>query len=403
LAEPDVFLSTEVRLHLGGDGRYHAEHNAAQLDKWAPYVRAFGRISIVARTSTTVSSDVDVCTQANDESVLVAPIPDYRGLGQLVARLPRTVRAVWRIGDRESVFIGRLPEPLSLLLFLRSRFLRARYVSLVVADPAQLALTLWNRPGRRLAASALAAITRHCVRKSSAVVYVTQRWLQEQYPATDGTPTLARSNVALGPDAFAPEPRAYGTSQSRRFRLVTIGTLATRTKGVDLLCRAVARLRAEGLDVCLDVIGGGVAIEELKALADDLGVSSAVRFLGHLNDAAEIREFLDTADVYVSASRAEGLPRATIEAMARALPVVSTRAGGSAELVDEHYLVDIDDLPGFIRTLDRVVRDSAELERLSQRSLRVAKEVSALAGQDRLSDFLRSAIRECAPPSPVDG
>ena len=319
----------------------------------------------------------------------MAPIPDYRGFAALVANLPRILRAVWTIGDRESVFIGRLPEPVSLLLFLRARFLRARFISLVVADPAQLALVLWNRPGRHQAASVLAAITRHCVRKSAAVVYVTQRWLQELYPAAAGTPTLARSNVTFGSDAFVVNSRTYGPRESMRCRLVTVGTLATRTKGVDLLCQAVARLRAEGLDISLDVVGGGAVIDELKDLANDLGVSSVIRFLGYLDDPGQMREFLDEADVYVSASRAEGLPRATIEAMARALPVVSTRAGGSAEIVDDRCLVDIDDLPGLVKTIARIVRDPAEMERLSEKSLRVAHEVSGLASGDRLSDFLR--------------
>jgi glycosyltransferase involved in cell wall biosynthesis len=80
---------------------------------------------------------------------------------------------------------------------------------------------------------------------------------------------------------------------------------------------------------CL-IVGRGPLEDELRAKSRELGLSESVRFLGFSED---VRPYLETADVYVSASEKEGLPLALVEAMACGLPTVVTDISGHSEAV----------------------------------------------------------------------
>ena len=85
------------------------------------------------------------------------------------------------------------------------------------------------------------------------------------------------------------------------------------------------------------MIGEGRYRGELQQLATGLGVDT--HFTSQLKR-AEVMTQLDRADLFVLASRTEGLPRALLEAMARGLPCVATRVGGIPELLDDDVLCD---------------------------------------------------------------
>jgi len=71
----------------------------------------------------------------------------------------------------------------------------------------------------------------------------------------------------------------------------------------------------------------------LRAMAEDLGIASRVRFLGEQPDVAS---YLTQMDVYVQSSVAEGMANSVLEAMAAGLPVVATAVGGTPEVVIEN-------------------------------------------------------------------
>lgn len=103
-------------------------------------------------------------------------------------------------------------------------------------------------------------------------------------------------------------------------------------KGYEFLLRAMPLLRANVPDAHLVIAGTGPLETELKALAQTLGISNCVTFLGFCSD---VRSVLESLDVYAQASLVEAFPMAILEACAIGLPVVATAVGGVPEAIVE--------------------------------------------------------------------
>lgn len=112
-------------------------------------------------------------------------------------------------------------------------------------------------------------------------------------------------------------------------RILMVGRLAA-PKRPDLALRALARVRPRVPAAELHLAGGGPLEPEARALARELGIEDAVRFLGRRDD---VPALLREAAVALLASDYEGSPLSVIEAMATGVPVVATAAGGVDELV----------------------------------------------------------------------
>ena len=98
------------------------------------------------------------------------------------------------------------------------------------------------------------------------------------------------------------------------------------SKRIDVLLRAAAEA-----PVRVAIAGEGPSEAQLRALAGELGLGDKVRFLAAVDD---VRPLHRAADLYVSASEAEGMSGSVLEAMASGLAVVAAPASGMAELLD---------------------------------------------------------------------
>ncbi|MCB2102704.1 MAG: glycosyltransferase, partial [Rhodobacterales bacterium] len=119
----------------------------------------------------------------------------------------------------------------------------------------------------------------------------------------------------------------------RRFGLdgptvVSVGNLVP-LKGHDLVIRALADLPP---DTRLLIAGDGPERAALEGLAGSLGLAGRVTLMGRVAP-ADMPALYGAADVLVLASSREGLPNVLLEALASGTPVVSTRVGGTPEVV----------------------------------------------------------------------
>ena len=101
-----------------------------------------------------------------------------------------------------------------------------------------------------------------------------------------------------------------------------------RIKGADLLVDAVARLHADGKPVTLTLAGDGEELNALKAQVEMLGLSHAVRFIGHV----KARYGFSKGRLLVVPSRGDSMPYVVIEAGAAGIPMVAANVGGIPEI-----------------------------------------------------------------------
>jgi L-malate glycosyltransferase len=120
-------------------------------------------------------------------------------------------------------------------------------------------------------------------------------------------------------------------------------------------------------------VGDGRYRQQVEAQAKTRGLMDRVSFLGQLPAGEATREQLDRADLFVLPSRAEGLPRAMIEAMARGLPCIGSTAGGIPELLAPEDMVPPDDVAALARKIREVTSDPERMSRSSARNLERAR------------------------------
>jgi colanic acid/amylovoran biosynthesis glycosyltransferase len=153
-----------------------------------------------------------------------------------------------------------------------------------------------------------------------------------------------------------------------RPKLVNVGRLSEQ-KGQVLLVQAAARLRDQGHDFELVIIGNGPMREELEQRINDHGLCGQVRITGFLSN-QEVRREIESARGLVLPSFAEGLPVVIMEAMALGRPVICTHVAGIPELVEpgvNGWLVPAGAvLPLVDAMTDLLSSDKAELDRMGR-------------------------------------
>lgn len=138
------------------------------------------------------------------------------------------------------------------------------------------------------------------------------------------------------------------------------------SKGVDVFLKAVQLLRPEVPELKAVVIGDGPARDQLKYMAQSLGLQSTVHFLGHCENVVGL---LKEMTVFVLPTRSEGLGISVLEAMAMGVPVVATAVGGIPELVKHKrtgMLVRVDEFGAIARAVRKILQDREESETMRQ-------------------------------------
>ena len=170
-------------------------------------------------------------------------------------------------------------------------------------------------------------------------------------------------------------PKTSEVSVSRQNIVLNVGRLVAKKGQADLL-RAFAK--ADNSDWNLIMCGDGLLRKDLEALAQHLGLSDRVRFLGTVKD---VDVWYARAGVFAFPSYFEGFPNALAEAMMAGVPSVSYDCPtGPQELIDHGhngYLVQVGDIEGLAGHLRELMTNTAQRERFSRNAARVADKLDA--------------------------
>lgn len=153
---------------------------------------------------------------------------------------------------------------------------------------------------------------------------------------------------------FSPSPADRATVPTFAY----IGRLK-RYKGVDIVIRAFARLKAP--HAILEIAGAGDYRPALERLTRSLALGDRVRFLGFVSEAEKLA-LLRRTWAMLLASPKEGWGLTNVEAAACGTPVVASNSPGIRESVRDGvtgFLVHHGDVDGFAAAMDRLAADPA--------------------------------------------
>jgi len=234
----------------------------------------------------------------------------------------------------------------------------------------------------------------HC-REAFAAAYVTAEALQRRYPPGPSAHAIGCSDVELPPSAIVDRHREDWGGDGRPLTLVMVGSLSQLYKAPDVLVDALARCVQRGLDLRLAFVGDGKYRNELDASATAQGLAGRVDFLGQLPMGEGVARVLDQADLFILPSHQEGLPRAMVEAMARALPCIGSTVGGIPELLPPEDLVPPGDVEALTLKIQEIATDPTRMTRMSRRNLETAGQYRDSVLQERRKafyEYVRSGI-----------
>ena len=161
--------------------------------------------------------------------------------------------------------------------------------------------------------------------------------------------------VAAADEARRRTRKVMGVPE-QRFLVGWIGRMTGVKRGADVL-RAFRRLRDQGINATLCMVGDGPERDELEQLAGELGLMHDCLFAGYQED---VGPFFSAFDAFVLPSGNEGTPVTAIEALASGCPVVATRVGGVPDVVrdgTDGFLVEPGDLDSLADALARLASD----------------------------------------------
>ena len=308
------------------------------------YLRVFEQLRIACR-----------CEEINSPTAQMIPIEDKRievhflsvfhGPKQYVMVWPKLRKETKGVADGCDAAILRLPSTIAQRIYVDVRKKKIPYCTEIVYDAFDgsraetnfIKKLLWKNIDRQM---------RRICGAADGVSCVTEKYLQKRYCSfKEDAFTSFYSSLALE-DEYLRGFRCY--PQKERFLIghVSDGIKFNGRKGIKELLKAVSILKNKGILVDVSFAGGEKDWDSCKQLmeyARQLNIENNVEIAGYLSR-KDLGKFLEKADVFVFPTKAEGLPRVLIEAMAKGLPCITTPVSGNPELIQPEFLVEYYDV-----------------------------------------------------------
>lgn len=380
-----LLFAHDHRFHRGPAGEVYTLGSFPER-VWNRYLEHFGEVQVMARSGGALPPGANLA-RADRPGVTFDFLPSLATLRQLLSPTEEVSRRMKAAVGAADAVVARLPSEIGFLAVRYARQLGKPYAIEVVGCAWD---SYWNNgdPSARLYAPLSFLRMRRATARAPLALYVTSSWLQGRYP-TRGEWASA-SNVYLLPTDAAQqarrEARLAALERGDRPVLGTVASLQVKSKGVQTALRALARLRASGVDLRYRVLGPG-SIAPWQRLAEKLGISDLVHFDGTRSAGDEVCRWLDDIDIHLQPSFQEGLPRATIEAMSRGAACIGSTAGGIPELLPAERVHRPGDVAALAERIRRLATDPATVAEASRADRETARQFDPDTLQSRRTEF----------------
>ena len=155
------------------------------------------------------------------------------------------------------------------------------------------------------------------------------------------------------------QPNIKNKHNTGNINIITVTRLIER-KGVQHILEAMAELREDGVSlehISLLIVGTGKYEYKLRNLCKKLNLDSIVTFYGYC-PRGELPKLYSQSNIFILPSLAESFGIVFAEAMACALPIISTNAGAIPDLIQEEQGVLVE--PGNVKSLKDAIKYMVE-------------------------------------------
>lgn len=178
--------------------------------------------------------------------------------------------------------------------------------------------------------------------------------------------------VNIQPPAKTPEDLkdVFGANDSN---IITHISNFRQVKRIEDVIRVFNKINKK-VDSKLLLIGDGPEQRAAHKLAVKLNVSNKIHFLGLQSS---IEKLLAISDLFLLPSEKENFSLSALEAMSCGVPVIATRVGGMAEMIDngkDGYLFDVGDIDGMAEAGIKLLDDKDSYKKISAAAQKKAKE-----------------------------
>lgn len=367
-----------------------------KFDFYQRYLRIFEELRLVCRCQEELNLKKNRVPLDLDSRIEVMPIPMFHGpkeYAKLFFSVGKALQGVVRGCDAA---VLRIPSTVAIRVGYAVNKVGIPYACEVVYD----AEDGWRGYTgiSRLVWKIIDIQMKHLCSESDGVSCVTEFYLQQHYfSKKSGAFSEHYSSLALD-KSFYSGPKKF--PQGRPFTIAHIANQIGEqsAKGHQQTIEALKHLKDRQINVSVKFAGndhfGGVA--KFKKYAEELGVSEMVEFVGFLGR-EDINKLLSDADIYVMPTKAEGLPRVIIEAIAKGLPCITTPVSGNPELVDEHFLVGYFETEKLADRIEELVKDCNLYEETSKVNFERSKQYEASILEKRRDHFYRELKQRINP------
>lgn len=330
----NLILVHEFRFEETADGTLWA---SSAMNQWfTRFTSEFQKITVFARVTFVTQPSPSYERVRTFGQLTIQPLTYRKGILGLVAAqvagMTKTLAQLRSTRNPRPIII-RFPTTSGIGIGLICLLMRSLLAAEVVGDAFD-SVYYSRAPGpvKKPMARLYSALNSFLIKRADCALYVTESTLQKRYPSRAKL-IYSASNVELGPEWFKHEKDIRIRAEVNQ--LLAVASLNHRYKGLHVLLESLTNLPEP---IRLVIAGCGRLELELLTLAETLNLANRVEFYGRVTH-GRLRCLMQDSDIFVSASLSEGMPRAVLEAMAQALPVVATDVGGCSEILSQRALV----------------------------------------------------------------
>lgn len=331
---------------------YGVHYNDTLIERYT----YFGdQVSFMMRSSEVTETEGQNFSIIHHPAFSFIEVPNFKSISTYFKKR-QAVTTIRKAVDEHDVIILRLPSAIGAIAFDYAKSINK---PVLIENVACVYDALWNYNWKgKLIAKQKMKKYQAIFKKASHTIYVTDVFLQKRYP-TKGKSIGCSDVIVNDLDSSILNKRVLKIQKpSKTPVLGTISALDVPYKGQADVIKVLAILKKQNILFNYKIVGQGDATR-LYNIIEQYEVADLVEVVGPLKQ-DQIFEFLDTIDLYIQPSKQEGLPRAVIEAMSRACPVLGSNIAGIPELINKEALFEAGNIKEIVQLLAEVKKETLE-------------------------------------------